>query len=130
MVNQATVLGRVGKVDTKTTSTGTKISNVSIVTSKKYVKNGEKQEKTTWHNVTMFSKLAEIAEKYVNVGDMLYVQGEMDSQKYTDANGLEKTKFMIIARDFQMLPKSKEHKAAPKENSYGTAFQDDDLPPW
>lgn len=124
MVNQGTILGRVGKIDNKTSQSGVKISNVSIVTSKKYVKNGEKQEKVTWHNVTLFNKLAEITEKYVAVGDLLYVQGEMDNQKYTDASGQERTKFFIIGHDIKLMPKNKEHKAAPKEEP-ATEFEDD-----
>lgn len=116
MVNQGTILGRVGKIDTRTTQTGVKISNVSIVTSKKFTKNGEKQEKVTWHNVTLFNKLAEIAEKFVAIGDLLYVQGEMDNQKYTDANGLERTKFFVIGHDIKLMPKSKEHKPEPKDD--------------
>lgn len=74
MINQATLLGRVGKIDTKTTSNGTKICNFSIATSKRFVKDGQKQEKSTWHNVTAFQKLAEIADNYINVGDMIFVQ--------------------------------------------------------
>ncbi len=129
MINQGTVVGRVGKIETKTTSTGTKISNISIVTSKKYVKNGEKQEKSTWHNVTAFQKVAEIAEKYVNVGDLLYIQGEMDNQKYTTQDGQERTKYFIVAHTLQLFPKTKEHQApAPKDKSYEAGFEDDDIP--
>lgn len=127
MVNQGTILGRVGKIETRTIQSGMKISNISIVTSKKFVKNGEKQEKVTWHNVTLFNKLAEIAEKYVAVGDLLYVQGEMDNQKYTDANGQERTKFFLIGHDLKLMPKSKEHKAAPKED-FGNELEDDMCP--
>lgn len=128
MFNQATILGRVGKIETKTTSNALKVTNMSIVTSKKYVKNGEKQEKVSWHNVTTFSKIAEIAEKYVNVGDMLFVQGEMDTQKYTDKNGQERIRFFVIANNINLIPKSKEHTSAPKEHSYNTSFEDDNIP--
>jgi single-strand DNA-binding protein len=128
MVNQATLLGRVGKIDTKTTGTGIKITNLSMVTSKKFTKNGEKQEKTTWHNVTLFSKLAEIAEKYVMLGDLLFVQGEMDSQKYTTQDGQERTKFFIVGNDIKLMPKAKEHKAEPKkEMTYEEAFEDSEI---
>ena len=129
MINQATIIGRVGKIETKTISTGTKITNISIVTSKKYTKNGEKQEKVTWHNVTAFQKVAEIAEKYVNVGDLLYIQGEMDSQKYTSQDGQERTKHFIIAHTLQLMPKTKEHPtAAPKVKFQEDTFVDDDVP--
>lgn len=129
MVNQGTLLGRVGKIDTKTLSNGTKVTNISMVTSKKYTKDGQKQEKVTWHNVTMFSKLSEIAEKYVAVGDLLFVQGEMDNQKYTDKEGIERNKSFIIAHELKLMPKAKEHKAETKPNAnYGADFMDDDLP--
>jgi len=127
MVNQGTVLGRVGKIDVKTTQSGMKIANISMVTSKKYVKDGEKQEKVTWHNVTAFSKVAEIAEQYVHVGDLLYIQGEMDNQKYTTKDGQERTKHFIVAHTLQLMPKSKEHGAAPKDKAY-EPIVDDDVP--
>lgn len=128
MVNQGTVLGRVGKIETKTTSNGVKITNCSIVTSKKFVKNGQKEEKVTWHNITLFNKLAEIAEKYVSVGDLLYVQGEMDNQKYTAQDGQERVKYFIIAHELKLMPKTKEHGAAPKDKSYEAGVEDDDIP--
>jgi len=128
MVNQGTVLGRVGKIENKTTSSGVNISNVSIVTSKKFTKNGEKTEKVTWHNVTLFNKLAEIAEKYVSVGDLLYIQGEMDNQKYTTQDGQERVKHFIIAHELKLMPKSKEHAAAPKEKPYDAGIEDDEIP--
>lgn len=129
MINLGQILGRVGKIDTKTMNNGNKVTNVSMVTSKKFTKDGEKHEKVTWHNVTLFSKLAEIAEKYVSVGDLLYVQGEMDNQKYTTQDGVEKSKFFIIAHELKLMPKSKEHKPEPKKDiSYEEAFSDSDIP--
>lgn len=129
MVNQGTVLGRTGKIDVKTTSGGVKIANISIVTSKRYVKDGQKQNKDTWHNVTAFNKIAEIVEKYVKVGDLLYIQGEMDHQKYTTQDGQERTKSFIIANTLQLMPKTKEHQAAaPKDKAFETGIEDDDLP--
>jgi single-strand DNA-binding protein len=124
----AQILGRVGKIEAKTTANGMQVTNISMVTSKKIVKNGEKEEKVTWHNVVFFSKLAEIAEKYVAIGDMLYIQGEMESQKYIK-DGQERTKFFIIGNDLRLLPKSKEHKSEPKkELSYEEAFEDSEVP--
>lgn len=129
MINQATLVGRVGKIEAKTTSTGMKVTNISIVTSKRYVKNGEKTEKVTWHNVTAFQKLAEIAEKYVNIGDLVYIQGEMENQKYSTQDGQERMKHFIIANTIQMFPRSKEQPAAaPKVVVQDEAFVDDELP--
>jgi len=129
-MNQATLLGRVGKIDSKTTTTGIKLVNLSLVTSKKYEKNGEKQEKVTWHNVTVFSRLAEIAEKYVGVGDLILIQGEIDNQKYKGQDGQEKTRSIVIGHDIKLFPKSKELKpAAPAQKvESDAAFVDDDIP--
>jgi len=130
MVNQATILGRVGKIDVRTTATGTKVCNLSMVTTKKFVQNGEKKEKVTWHNITMFNKLAELAEKYVAIGDMLYVQGEMENQKYMAQDGMEKTKHYIIAHTMNFIPKGvKEQKAEPAAavQDFGADFLDDDI---
>jgi single-strand DNA-binding protein len=129
MINQATIIGRVGKIETRTASTGTKVTNISIVTSKKFVKNGEKQEKVTWHNVTAFQKIAEIAEKYVNVGDLIYIQGEMDNQKYMGQDGQERTRYFIVANSLKLMPRSKEQPAqSPKGNVTVDAFEEAGIP--
>lgn len=130
MINIGQLLGRVGTISTKILPDGGKVTNLSMVTSKKYKsKDGEKKEKTTWHNVTMYAKLAEISEKYVNVGDLLFVQGEMDNQKYIDKEGVEKFKAFIIAHDLKLLPKTKEHKAEPKpEPVKDWPMVDDEIP--
>lgn len=129
MINQASILGRVGKIDTKHLQSGTSVTNLSIVTTKKFVKNGQKEEKVTWHNVTLFSKLSDIAEKYVSVGDLLYIHGEMENQKYTGQDGIEKVKHFIVAQDLKLLPKSKEHKPEPKKEAFhDTGFEDSDIP--
>ncbi len=130
MINLAQILGRVGKIDTKTLPSGTNLTNLSLVTNKKITKNGEKEEKATWHNVVCFSKLSEIAEKYVAVGDLLYIQGEMDNQKYTGQDGIERTKASIIATELKLMPRQKAVVApTAKANSHaGEPFVDSDIP--
>lgn len=82
----------------------------------------------TWHNVTLFSKLSEIAEKYVSVGDLLYIQGEMENQKYTGQDGIEKVKHFIIGQDLKLMPKSKEHKPEPKKEAFHDVGFEDSIP--
>lgn len=127
MINIGQILGRVGTIETRTSGSGVKVTNISMITSKKFTKNGEKQEKVTWHNVTLFNKLSDIAEQYVSVGDLLYIQGEMDNQKYTNKEGQERTKFFVIAHELKLMPKAKEHAPAPKDKAYGAAMVDDDI---
>ena len=127
MINQASILGRVGKKSTHTFNTGSEVTNLSIATSNKYVKDGEKKEKTMWHNVVCFSKLAGLAKQYVNEGDLVFIQGEMDSQKYTGKDGQERIKFVVIAHQLRLIPRSN---SSPKSNESkpDPAFIDDELP--
>lgn len=107
MINIGQILGRVGKIETKPIGTGSKVTNMSMVTSKKYMKDGQSQEKITWHNVTLFNQVAEIAEKYVGVGDLLFVQGEMDNKKFTGQDGIERTRSFLLGHKIELLPQSK-----------------------
>ncbi len=127
MINIAQILGRIGTVDTKTTQTGIKVTNMSVVTSKRYVKDGVKEEKVTWHNVVLFNKLSEIVEKYMSVGDMVWIQGEMESKKYITQLGQEKMSFKIIANDVKKMPKTKEATATPVAKDFQ---EDEDGVPW
>lgn len=107
MYNKAQILGRVGKVETKTLSNGIQATNISMVTTIK-TKNPEKPEKSTWHKVVLYNKLAEIADKYVNPGDLLEVHGEMEVQKYTGSDGIEKTRFFVLAHQIFLLPNKRD----------------------
>jgi len=130
MVNQATILGRVGRMDIRSMPNGNKVTNLSIVTSKKYTKDGVKQEKSTWHNICLYSKLADIAEKYVSVGDLLFVQGEIENTKYTDKKGIEKTRSFITAHELKLMPNNRDKSAAKPENNFNANFPDNDEVPF
>lgn len=127
MINQATLLGRVGKKSNHVFTNGSEVTNLSIATSHKYVKDGEKKEKTMWHNVVLFSKLATIAKQYVNEGDLVFIQGEMDSQKYQGKDGMERIKFVVIGHQLRLIPRSNSP-AKTTEVTQDPAFVDDDLP--
>ena len=122
MINLGMILGRVGRLDARTLGNGTKVVNLSLVTSKKLGKQSEKEEKITWHNVTLYNRLAEIVEAYVQVGDLLWVQGEMDHQKYTAKDGTEKSKSFILGHEIKLMPKNG---AKPKQENFNT---DTDIP--
>lgn len=126
MINMGQLLGRVGSIDTNQTKTGITVTNISMATSKKFTKDGEKQEKVTWHNVTLFSKLSEIAQKYVAVGDLLYIQGEMDNHKFVDTNGVSRVKSFLVAHELKMMPKAKTGNDKSQEKN--VPFCDDAIP--
>ena len=103
-LNLCQFIGNVGKIETRYMQNGDAVVNLSLACNEHYKdKNGEKQEKTEWVNVTIYGKLAEIAGKYVDKGKQIYISGRMQTRKYTDKNGVERYTTDIIASDMKML---------------------------
>lgn len=105
MLNKVILIGRLGRdPETRFMPNGEAVCNFSIATSEKYTdKNGQRQEATEWHNVTMYRKLAEIAGQYLKLGSQVYIEGKIKSRKYTDKNGVERMAYDIIANEMRML---------------------------
>lgn len=105
MLNKVILIGRLGRdPETRFMPNGEAVCNFSVATSEKYTdKNGQRQEATEWHNVTMYRKLAEIAGQYLTKGSQVYIEGKIQSRKYTDKNGAERTAYDIIANEMKML---------------------------
>jgi single-strand DNA-binding protein len=104
MINKATLLGRVGKKEYKSIKSGGFMCALSIATSRKYIdSHSMKREITTWHNVNFFNKLAEIVEKHVNVGDLIYVEGEISNKKIEE-NGVNRIIHSIIGNEVKFIP--------------------------
>ena len=102
-INKVILVGNLGaKPEIKYASNGNAISNLSIATSESWTdKNtGEKQEKTEWHRVSLFGKLAEIAAQYTDKGSKVYVEGKLETRKYTDNAGIEKYSTSVIVSGF------------------------------
>ena len=88
----------------RTLPSGGKVASFSIATTESYKnKEGEKVESTEWHRIELWEGLAAIAEQYLKKGDSVYVEGKLKTEKYTDANGLDKTAIKIRGNNFQML---------------------------
>ena len=104
-VNKVILVGRLGKdPETRYMPNGDAVTNITLATSENWKdKNGEKQEKTEWHRVTFYRKLAEIAGEYLKKGSMAYVEGRLETRKWTDKAGVEKYTTEIIANEMQML---------------------------
>ena len=105
MLNKVILIGRLGRdPEVRYMPNGEAVCNFSVATSEKYTdKNGQRQEATEWHNVTMYRKLAEIAGQYLKQGSQVYIEGKIKSRKYTDKNGVERTAYDIIANELKML---------------------------
>lgn len=83
--------------------------NLSVATSESWKdKSGEKQERTEWHRISIFGKLAEIAGQYLGKGSSVYLEGKLQTRKWTDKDGVEKYTTEIIADKMQMLGGNRE----------------------
>lgn len=105
MLNKVILIGRMGKdPEVRYMPNGEAVCNFSVATSESWKdQNGQSQERTEWHNITMYRKLAEIAGQYLKKGSQVYLEGKIQSRKYTDKNGAERTVYDIIANEMKML---------------------------
>lgn len=104
-VNKVILIGNLGKdPETRYMSNGDAVTNITLATTDTWKdKNGEKQERTEWHRVTFYRKLAEIAGEYLKKGRSVYIEGRLETRKWTDKNGVERYTTDIIASDMKML---------------------------
>jgi single-strand DNA-binding protein len=104
-VNKVILIGNLGKdPETRYMPNGDAVTNITLATTETWKdKNGEKQEKTEWHRVTFYRKLAEIAGEYLKKGRPVYVEGRLETRKWTDKSGAERYTTEIIANDMKML---------------------------
>lgn len=104
-VNKVILLGNVGQdPETRTMNNGDMVTTVSIATSEVWndKNTGEKKEQTEWHRVTFWRKPAEIVAQYVTKGSRLYVEGKLQTRKWTDTNGVERWTTEVVAEEFQL----------------------------
>jgi single-strand DNA-binding protein len=124
-VNKAIILGNLGKdPEVKVLTNGDAVCNFSIATTENWKdKEGNKQEKTEWHNVVMYRKLAEIAGEYLKKGSSVYIEGALQTRKWTNKEGQERYTTEIVANSMQMLGgKPQEKPEKQQEENYS---QDD-----
>lgn len=104
-INKVILVGNLGNdPDVRYSQSGAAITTISVATSDSWKdKNGEMQERTEWHRVKFFGRLAEIAGEYLKKGRQVYIEGSLRTEKYTDKSGVEKFSTDIIANEMQML---------------------------
>lgn len=104
-VNKVIILGNLGKDPEIRAYQGGSSATLSIATSESWKDKatGEKQEKTEWHQVVFFNRLAEVVAQYVRKGSKLYVEGRLETKKWTDKQGVERYTTQIIGSELQML---------------------------
>jgi single-strand DNA-binding protein len=104
-VNKVTLVGNLGKdPEIRNTQAGTKICNLTIATSESWTDraSGERKERTEWHRVVIFNeRLADVAEKYLRKGRKVYLEGALETRKYTDQSGQEKYTTEVVLKNFR-----------------------------
>ncbi|MGL4386282.1 MAG: single-stranded DNA-binding protein [Snodgrassella alvi] len=149
-VNKVILIGRLGrKPEIRYSSTNDAMATFTLATEEKWKdRTGNKQSQTEWHNITMFGKLAEIANQYLEKGSLVFIEGRIQSKKYIDTNQIERLAYNIIAYEMRMLtyknnnstpiqnsaanannlPQKTELSSNPSPNQNVSQFADDDIP--
>jgi single-strand DNA-binding protein len=105
-VNKVILIGRLGKdPEIRSIPSGTSVAKFSLATDEKFTdRNGEKQERTEWHNIVAWGKLAEICGQYLRKGKLVYIEGSIRTDSWDDKeSGVKKYRTEIIANGMQML---------------------------
>jgi len=148
-VNKVIIVGTLGAdPDTSYAPSGSAITKLSIATNESWKdkETGEQKEKTEWHRISMFGRLAEISAEYLRKGSQVYIEGKLATNKWQDKEGNDRWTTEIIANQMQMLggrptgnatssksnenqqSPSNENKQSPPEPPAGTDDFDDDIP--
>ena len=105
-LNKVILIGNLGRdPEVRYMPNGEAVCNFSIATSETWNdrQSGQRQERTEWHNITMYRRLAEIAGQYLKKGSQVYIEGRIQSRKYTGKDGIERTAYDIVANEMKML---------------------------
>lgn len=105
-INKVILVGNLGAdPETRYTASGAAITSIRIATSEAWrdKTTGEQQERTEWHSITFFGKLAEIAGEYLRKGSQVYVEGRLQTDKWQDKDGSDRYTTKVIANEMQML---------------------------
>lgn len=141
-VNKVILVGNLGQdPEVKYMPSGQAVCNISVATTESWndKSSGEKQERTEWHRVVFFRRLAEIAGEYLRKGSQVYIEGKLQTRKWQDQGGADRYTTEIVANEMQMLggrgggadmpPAEQDFGSAPAKPAPSTADDfDDDIP--
>ncbi len=120
MINKVTLIGHLGQdPEIRRLENGTPVGRFSLATSESYKDaTGELKTDTEWHNIVVWRQQAELAERLLKKGTLVYVEGKISYRKYTDKNGIERTLTDIVASTFRLM--GKKEGSGGRENSFPT----------
>lgn len=105
MLNKVMLIGRLGgDPEVRYTTSGTQVTNFTLATNERWTgADGNKQDRTEWHRIVTFGKLAEICGKYLNKGKLVYIGGRIQTRQWEDRDGNKRYTTEIVAQEMQML---------------------------
>lgn len=129
-LNKILLIGNAGRTPDIRAVGDTKVASFTLATTERYKgKDGNVREETEWHNIAVWGKLADVVEKYVDKGTQLYVEGRIKTEKYTDAQGVEKYAVKVIASSLQLLGKKEGGSAPAAQLQQSSGYQSTPMPP-
>ncbi len=125
-LNKVMLIGRLGRdPEVRYSNGGDPVATFCLATSENWTdKRGEKQDRTEWHNVVIWGKLAEIAKKYLVKGSQIYVEGRLQTRDWTDRDGQKRKTTEVIVGYLTMLDKKRDGGANPNYTDAGSYSQD------
>jgi single-strand DNA-binding protein len=129
-VNKVILVGRLGKdPEVKKMTNGESVTNATLATSENWKdKSGEKQEKTEWHNLVFYRRLAEIAGEYLKKGSQIYVEGKLQTRKWQDKEGKDRYTTEIVVNEMTMLGNKVIGQSEQQPSKSGKKDDDFDIP--
>ena len=130
-VNKVLLIGNLGQdPEARFTPQGTAVTNLSVATNESWKdQNGEIQEKTEWHRVVMFGRMAENADKYMSKGQMVYIEGRLKTREWEDKNQVKRRTTEIHCDNFTMLGRrDASYQGNINKDQENDQSSDDDLP--
>ncbi len=131
-VNKVLLIGRLGNnPEIRHTNTGSAVANFNIATSENWNdKNGQKQERTEWHRIVVWGKLAELCEKYLSKGRQCYVEGRLQTRSWDDKDGNKRYTTEVVATTIQFLggPNASTGAGAGMNNAMDNGFEPSEAP--
>jgi len=131
-INKVILIGRLGKdPEMRFTQSKQAVANFSLATNESWKdKGGQKQEKTEWHNVVLWARLAELASEYLHKGSQVYIEGRLQTRSWDDKDGIKHYTTEIIGQNMQFLDgkKNQGNGNGDKDNRNWESKQPDNLP--
>ena len=134
-VNKVILVGNLGQdPNAKYAPNGSCVTNISVATSEAWrdKQSGENQERTEWHNVVFFGRLAEVARDYLKKGSQVYIEGKLQTNKWQDKNGVDRYTTQVVVSEMQMLGRKQGPTVESAQSSQGAVVDDggfdDDIP--